>query len=228
MKRFFCLLSALLLVFSCAGAEMVDPAAESADTREADLLDIFQADGEGRTWITAAVQAADGMLLTSPALLPEGTDNLIVSDGKNEWKVKAVLTDSTGIMAMVFFDTAQILPQRRGWPLMPLGDSAKAVTCLVRSGSADGRRIDCGVRSADSLHWKGCRCLLLDLEAEASPGAAVLNAKGELAGLVFANYAEGQRRVLALPVEEIIRGITEAGEQLYGLYSWGDPPKAFM
>ena len=169
----------------------------------------------------------NGMLLTSPALLPEKTDSLIVSDGKNEWKAEAVIRDSTGVMAMVFFDADKNLPQRKAWSLMPFGNSVTASSCIVRSGNADGARTDCGVRNADSLQWKGNRCLLLDLDAEAPLGAAVLNAESELAGLVIAGYAEGQNRVLALPVEEIVRGMSEAGKLLNNLYSWGDPLEGF-
>lgn len=227
MKKILCLLCLLLLVFSCAGAEVVTPAAEAADTREADLLDIWQTDGEGRTWITAAVQVMDGMLLTSPALLPEKTDCLIISDGQNEWKVEAVITDSAGVMAMVFFDALKNPPQRTAWPMMTFGESVQASTCVVRSGNADGGRTDCWVRGADSLEWKDCRCLLLNLEEEAPLGAAVLNAKGELAGMVVAGYAEGQKRMLALPVEEIVRGMSEAGSLLSNLASWGDPLDGF-
>ena len=74
MKKLFCLLAACLLALSCAGAEEAGIAAETPDTREADLLDIYRTDGGERIWITAAVQAMDGMLMTSPALLPAGQD----------------------------------------------------------------------------------------------------------------------------------------------------------
>ena len=233
MKKLICLFCALLLVFSYAGAEEIMPAAEAADTvtadsREADLLDIWLKDGEDRTWITAAVQAADGILLTSPALLPDSADSLVISDGTNEWKAEAVIPDSTGTVAMVFFDTEKAVPQRSSLPMMPYGDSAKASACVVRSGNADGSRTDIGVLSAASLQWKGSRCILLNLKEEAPLGAAVLNAKGELAGVVVAAYAEGTNRVLAMPAEEIARALTEAGAILRGLYSWGDPPEGFL
>jgi hypothetical protein len=55
----------------------------------------------------------------------------------------------------------------------------------------------------------------------------VLNERGELAGLVIADYAEGMNRVLALPAEEIARAITEAGTALTNLYSWGDPLEGY-
>lgn len=227
MKKFFCLLAALLLMLFCAYAEETDTAAETADNREPDLLDIWQTDGESRTWITAAVQAVDGILLTSPVLLPEKTDSLIVSDGQNEWKVEAVITDNAGVMAMVFFDTEKTAPRQTAWPLMSYGDSAEASTCLVRFGNADGRRVDCGIQNAASVKWKDCSCLLLDLEEEVPLGAAILNAKGELAGLVVADYAEGQNRVLALTVVEIARGITDVGTTLGRLSSWGNPQEGF-
>ena len=227
MKKLFCLLAAFLLVLSCAVAEESGIAAETPDTREADLLDIYRTDGGERTWITAAVQAMDGMLLTSPALLPDSVDSLVVSDGTNEWKVEARIPDCAGVVAMLFYDAEKNPSQRKAWPLMPFGDSVKASTCLVRSGSEGGVRTDCGIRSAGSLEWNGCRCLLLDVEGEAPVGAAVLNERGELAGLVIAGYAQGTNRVLALPADEIARAMTEAGTVLKNLYSWGDPLEGY-
>ena len=65
------------------------------------------------------------------------------------------------------------------------------------------------------------------MEEETPAGAAVLNAKGELTGVVIAEYAEGLNRVMAMPVEEIVRCMTEAGTLLTNLVSWGDPPEGF-
>ena len=225
MKRLICLLAAVLLAFSCADAEEASRGTDTPDGREADLLEIWKTDDEGRTWITAAAQASDGMLLTSPAVLPEKTDGLTVSDGRNEWEVEAVIPDSTGLMAMVLFDPGKILPLRAAWPLMPLGDSVQADSCAVRSGNADGGRTDCSVLSAASLEWHGSRCLLLQLEGKVRPGDIVLNARGEAAGLVVAEYAEGRNRVLALPAEQIARGLLEASALLSGLSSLADPPE---
>ena len=232
MKRLLCLLIVMMLMLCCAGAQgdaadTETPGTDPADERDADLLDLWQTDGESRRWITAAVQTMDGMLVTSPAVLPEKTDGLTVSDGQKEWKVEAVIPDSTGAIAMVFFDTSHNLPAWSAWPVMPYGDSVQASTCTVRSGDETGGRTDTKVLSAASLQWRNSRALLLDLEEMVPPGTAVLNAKGELAGIVFAEYAEGQNRVLAMPVEEIVRCMSEAGDLLTHLGSWGDPPEGF-
>ena len=230
--RLLSLLTVLILMLSCAGAETItaNPNTESTEMQEgryADLMDIWQTDGEGRIWLAAAAQAMDGMLVTSPALLPEKTEGLTVSDGQNEWKVEAVIPDSAGVIAMVFYDTSRSVPVRSAWPMMAYGDSVQASTCTVRSGDAAGGRTDTKVLSAASLQWKNCRALLLDLEKKTPLGAAVLNARDELVGVVFAEYAEGPYRVLALPVEEIVRCMSEAGELLTNLASWGDPPDGF-
>jgi len=225
MKRLLGLLAVLVLIVSCAWAENAVEATE--DSRDADLLDIWQMDGENRRWITAAVQAMDGMLVTSPATLPERTDGLTVSDGQKEWEVEAVIPDSTGAVAMVFYDTSRNLPAKSAWPMMAYGDSVQASTCTVRSGDETGGRTDTKVLSAASLQWRNSRVLLLNLEDKVSPGTAVLNARGELVGVVFAEYAEGLNRVLAMPVEEIVRCMTEAGDLLIHLGSWGDPPEGF-
>ena len=225
MKRLLALMGVLMLMVSCAWAE--DAADASEDGREADLLDIWQTDGENRKWITAAAQTMDGMLVTSSAVLPEKTDSLTVSDGQKEWKVEAVIPDSTEAVAMVFFDTSRDLPALTGWTMMPYGESVQASTCTVRSGDGNGGRSDTKVLSAAAMQWRNSRVLLLDLEGKVPLGTAVLNAKGELVGIVFAEYAEGPNRVLAMPVEEIVRCMSEAGDLLTHLGSWGDPPEGF-
>jgi len=232
MKRLLALMGVLLLMFCCTGAQgdaadTETPGTDATDGREANLLDIWQTNDEGRIWITAAVQTMDGMLVTSPALLPQRTDGLTISDGQNEWKVEAVIPDSTGAVAMVFYDTSRNLSVWAPWPMMPFGDSAQASDCIVRSGNEAGGRTDTKVLSAASLQWRNCRALLLDLEDTVLPGTAVLNSKGELAGIVFAEYAEGSNRVLAMPAEEIVRCMSEAGTLLVNLASWGDPPEGF-
>ena len=209
-----------------SGTEEVSSAG-AADQREADLMDLWSEGPEGRIWVTAALQMADGMLLTSPALLPENQSGLLVSDGVNEWKVQAVIPDSTGITAMVFFDPGGLVPVSCGWPVMPFGDSAQASSCVVRSGNAPGERRSSGILGASSLRWQGRRALLLDLAEDVPMGGAVVNSRGELAGIVVARYAEGSRRVLALPVEEIVQTVSEIGSLLDNLSGWGNPAEGF-
>ena len=249
MKRMACLAAALMMAVSGAGAEMLteeqipedvqqevsaevpeETAAgegQTADEREADLLDLWETDGDDRRWITAAVQVMDGMLMTPWALLPEKTEGLTVSDGENEWEVKAVIPDSTGMTAIVFFDPSQQLPRKGPWLLMTYGESAEASECVIRCGNTDGGRRNCRVLSAAETEWMESRCLLLSVEEEVPIGSAVLTPGGELAGMVIADYAEGQNRVLALPAEEVVRGMSEAGMLLGVLASWGNPPEGY-
>ena len=61
MKRLLCLLIVMMLMLCCAGAQgdaadTETPGTDPADERDADLLDLWQTDGESRRWITAAVQ----------------------------------------------------------------------------------------------------------------------------------------------------------------------------
>lgn len=227
IKRLCALLAGMLLMICCAGT-LGEATETEADGREADLLDIWQQGEDGdRTWITAAVQAMDGMLVTSPELLPEKTESLTVSDGQKEWKIEAVIPDSTGAIAMVFYDISRNLPVRAPWAMMPFGDSVQASTCIARYGNENGGRTDRKVLSAATLRWRNSRVLLLTMEEETPAGAAVLNARGELTGVVIAEYAEGLNRVMAMPVEEIVRCMTEAGTLLTNLVSWGDPPEGF-
>ena len=56
------------------------------------------------------------------------------------------------------------------------------------------------MRNADSLQWKGNRCLLLDLDAEAPLGAAVLN-KLTLVGVEREEAIEMMAYVLAVEIQ---------------------------
>lgn len=221
MKKSVILILALLL--SLAALSFAEEAAE----KDADLYDLWDYGAESMTWVTSGVPVTDGVLLVSAAALPESTEHLAVSDGNTVWEVKAVLPDSSGLVATVFFEPEGKELRYGFWHLLPYGQQVQADTCILRSGDALGSRINHRVLDASSVTWRDTRCLLLTLEDSVPLGSAVLTAEGELAGIVVGFYAEGGNRVLAMPPEELARCMTEASMALGGLPGWGNPAEGF-
>ena len=96
MKKSLTALLVLILMAvlcACAGAE---------EAGKTDLFDLWDYGGESMTWVASVVPVNEGTVMTSPAVLPENTEHLAVSDGKNFWEVQAVLQDDDGLLAMVF------------------------------------------------------------------------------------------------------------------------------
>ena len=222
MKKALVLLLALLL--ACAAFAR----AEETAAKEPDLFDLWDCSGTEKAWLASAVPITEGVLLTSWSVIPENTDHLEVSDGKETWKVEAVMPDSTGLVATVFFEPGDRKPRWGTWSLLPFGSSVSAGSCTVRWGDEWGSRINRRVLSAAPLVLDGIRFLLLALPEQVPLGAPVLTAEGELAGIVAAYYAEGDNRVLLLPADELARVLTEASEKLGGMPGFGDAPEGFL
>lgn len=195
------------------------------ETKEADLLDLWDTAGETPVWVASVVPAAEGVAVTVPSLLPEKTDSLAVSDGKNLWAVKAVVPDSTGSTAMILYDQAGTPPQYDSWPFLSYGESVRAASCIVRYGDELGSRINRRVLSSEDVQRKGFHCYLLTLSGPAPVGSPLLTQSGNLAGIVIAEWAEGLNRVLALSPEGIVTCLTEAAVLLDKLPAWGRAPE---
>ena len=164
MKKSLAVLLVLLLLAvlcACAGAE------EAANT---DLFDLWDYGDESMTWITSVIPLGDGTVLTSPAVLPEDTEHLAVSDGKSFWEARAVLQDEDGLLAFIFFDSTETAERCEPWPLMSLGAIVDAEDCSVRVGDAMGSRISRGVIYAQEL-IRERRYELLSLTGPAAPGS---------------------------------------------------------
>ena len=84
------MLTAVLLLLCCAFS-----CAEEVPLKEADLFDLWDFGDESPSWVGFAVPVTEGILVTSPACLPDNTEDLVISDGKSLWEVKAVLPDGT-------------------------------------------------------------------------------------------------------------------------------------
>ena len=208
----------LLLVFP-------GTAENTAETKQADLFGLWKTNGGNREWIAAAVPFAEGVLMTSSALLPEAPEQIVISDGENYWEAKAVIPDKTGTLALVFYDRADGNPGSGTWPLLPWGTSASAGSCSVRYADQEGRPDSCEVLDAEDIRMGERRLLLLTLTEPVKPGSAVLTGDGYLAGIVTAEWAEGINRVLALPAEEIAGSLQEAAALVANLPEWGTAPE---
>ena len=220
MKKALLLLVLMLAVaaFACA---------EGTGEREAELFDLWMDNGESTAWVAAAVPVTDGVVVTARAVLPEDTEHLVVSDGKSVWQAKGVVPDSTGLMATILFETQEQAPRYGAWRMLSLGKSVPVSACTVRSGDRLGSRINRVVLSSSEMNWRDSRCLLLTLEEEVPLGSPVLTGENELAGIVVAEYAEGNGRMVALPAEEIARGLNEVSALLTNLPGWGNMPEGY-
>ena len=223
MKKVLALVLALILV-----SVLPAFAEEETPQREKDLFDLWDYEGESMRWLGFGTPIGDGLLLASPAGLPETPDHLAVSDGTSVWEVKAILPDSTGALALVCYDPEKTQPRYDSWTLMPYGAAVSADACYIRSGDDLGSRINHRVLSAQPLTWKGRACFLLAVEDEVPPGSPVLTSDGELAGIVVADYAEGSRLVLAVSSLSIAESLTEASSLLSNLPAWSDPPEGLQ
>ena len=225
MKRIWLLILAAILALAALAFASAEEVEETADIRAADLFELWDSNGESMKWVASAVPVAEGVVVTSPALLPESTEYLVVSDGVNTWEVKALVPDSTGMAAVVFFDPRENPPRFGYWPMLPWGDSVPAGDCSVRYADRMGSRINRGVLASEDIRVKGRRCLLLTLTDPAPPGSVLLTEDGRLAGVVTAEWAEGVSRVLAIPAEELAGTLSVAAGLLGNLPDWTDPPE---
>ena len=216
-KWMLLLLAALLLVFSCAGAE---------ETKPSELLDLWDYGAESPVWVSSAVQITEGIALISPVSLPENTEQLVVSDGVSFWEVRAVIPDRTGRLATVCFDEDETKPCRyTAWSFLFPRENVQVSDCIVRDGDEWGSRINRGVLGAEELIRDGEACCLLTLTGPVSPGSPVLGEGGRLLGIITEEWAEGINRYLAVLPETLAESLTEAALLLDGMPGWGDAPE---
>ena len=201
MKKTLSLILTLVILLTALPFAFAEETGENAEQRTADLFDLWDYGGESLTWIGFAVPVSEGILMSSPVVLPDNAENLAVSDGREYWEAKMVLRDKDDAVSLVFFDPAEKKARYGFWPLLPYGENVPASSCYVRYADGMGSRINRSVLSAEAGIWKGRRSYILSLTDPVPAGSPVLTPDGQLAAVVIAEWAEGVNCVLALPPE---------------------------
>ena len=222
MKRMAALVLTMTMLAAC-GTVLGENAA--AERQGADLFDLYIYEEDAMTRVGPAVPLIDGMLVT-PAAVGQ-RQGLAVSDGYGAWDAELTYTDGTGLVTAVFYDPGEHTPARESYTLPPFGETFSADMLYVRSGDGQGSRINRPVRRASIVTWQGQECLELTLTGPAEIGSAVLTDGGELAGLIAAEYGEGENRYIALTAESVYRAAAEAAENLQEMENQTAGPEGY-
>lgn len=212
---------AALLLCAFAGAEGTE------DTREAELFDLWNTDGESMTWISSAAPVSEGILIASMAGLPEDADQMAITDGANIWDVKAVVPDSSGLLAILFFDVEEALPRYKPWELLQWAESVPVSDCYIRSADERGSRINSGITDAEETRRDDRPYSLMTLTGPVPPGSPLLTREGKLAGFAAAEWITGKNRYLVIPAAYLAEDLVRTGALLVNLSDWGEKPEGF-
>ena len=178
-----------------------------------DLYDLYDVTAQGRTWLGTAVPVLENVQIASAAVMPENPEHLVVWDGTQDLVVYAALgTGENKILVLVESDEVTgVIPE---YGMLDPGAGLDIGSLMVRSGDRLGSRINREVYDAAPITWQGMDALLLTLSGDTAAGAAVLTADKQVAGIIAAEYAEGENRYIALTVNEITRCLMEASGAL--------------
>ena len=205
----------ILLVFLCSVQPAWSNAEESASEgmEKHDVFDIYDLSGDVYTWKGTAVLLLPGVLLTSAANLPAETEHTGLSDGSGLWKASAVLPLFEGRTAFILFDAETEPPAVTPWPLMVSRSPTVARDIYVYHVTGTGDRVSRSVSGISSRGPEDPDSMVLMLKGDAAPGDPILTDGGELAGMITAEYAEGEYRYAAVSAQ----GILNLLAQLYSL-----------
>ena len=210
-KRWFLCIMLLLLVSmilqgsSSGEADDQEPARESPD-----LFDLFDYSGESMSWVGLAVPLSDNILVTSAANVPAKADALAVSDGITMSEADSVIPDHAGIVALVVCKEDPMPFRRKPYSFVQNDMEWNPRTLTVRSGDGQGSRLNRYVEEMTRMTWMGYDSVLLRLSGPVFPGSPMLTEGGELAGMVVAEYGEGENRFVALTADGMIHAIGDA------------------
>ena len=207
MKKWTALLIALVMLMS-AGTVL-------AETRGTpDLYDLYDADGNGRTWIGTAVPILDGVAITSPVGLPEKVTALEIWDGTAYRPVSLALPVTDGKVLVLLHETDGEEPAIPAYDYLLNGFLPQPGELIVRSGDRMRSRINRAVYDTASITWNNLDALLVTLSGDTVPGAPLITTDGKLAGMVTAEYGEGNHRYVVITLQEITRSLQEAANLL--------------
>ena len=205
MKKLVALLLALILLMTAAAAQ---------GSSTPDLYDIYDRTGGGLKWTGNAVPFMEGVAFASPSVVPDDSTELAIWDGKAYRDVSLGLLTAGGTLLVVLFETDGDTPGIPEYSLVDAGSTMRAESMLVRSGDWMQSRINRAVLDAAALAWQGLDCLLLTLSGDTEPGSPLITAEGRLAGIVIAEYAEGEHRYIALSAQGLSECVMEAAAML--------------
>ena len=203
-------------------------AAEEAAALPAELFDLWDYGGESPVWVSTAVPISEGILLAPVSVKDIPPEQLAVTDGVNAWEAVTVISSENDRFALVFYEPGDKPARYGSWELLPWGASVPASACTVRFGDSLGSRINRGVLAAENITWQGDRFMLLTLTDPAPAGSPVLTSDGRLAGVITAEWAQGENRVLMLPVEVMAGNMSEVAGLLRELPEWGAAPQGLV
>ena len=167
-------------------------------------------------WTGNAVPILEGVVLASPLAIPEEYTELVLWDG-TAWRAMSMgLPAAGGKIMVILYDTDSEAPGLPEYEFVEAGETLQAGGLRVRFGDWMESRINRAVYDVSTLTWQGLDCMLMTLSGDAEPGAPVITDDGRMAGIVIAEYAEGENRYLALTVRGINSAVLEASEQLSG------------
>ena len=179
-------------------------------------------------WVATAVPISEGVLLAPASVKDIPPEQLAVSDGVNAWEAATVISADKDRFTLIFYEPGDKPARYGSWELLPWGASVPASACTVRFGDSLGSRINRGVLAAENITWQGDRFMLLTLTDPAPAGSPVLTSDGRLAGVITAEWAQGENRVLMLPVEGLAEDMSEVAGLLRGLSEWGTAPQGLV
>lgn len=205
MKKLAALTAALILLLTAA-------CAQGASTP--DLYDIYDRTGGGMKWTGNAVPFMEGVAFASPSVVPDDSTELVIWDGKAYRDVSLGLLTAGKTVLVVLFETDGDSPGIPEYTLVDADSTLKAENMLVRSGDWMQSRINRAVLDAAALAWQELDCFLLTLSGDTEIGAPLITAEGKLAGIVIAEYAEGEHRYIALSAQGLSDCVMEAAAML--------------
>ena len=183
---------------------------------KADLYDLYDNTENGRTWAGNAVPVLPGVAVMSPAGMHGEPSALEIWNGADYTPVTYAVPAANEKLLVLISDPEG---EETGIPEYELADPAGTMLAedlIVRWGDWMGSRINRAVYSAASIPWQDMDCMILTLSGTAEPGSPVLTKDGKLAGIIAAEYAEGENRYIALTAAEIMNALIEASGQLTG------------
>ena len=220
MKRWR-ILGIVLAALICAwlaGSAAESPAAP-------DLYDVYEATETGTRWIANAAPVMEGKALAVGLRTAAENPRLILSDGRRQWEATAAVPTAGGLVTVILY-TRDETAETPIYTMTEPDGTLDLTGCRVRFGDALGSRINRAVLSASMITWMEHECMLMTLSGEAEIGAVIRTGDGGMAGMIAAEYAEGQHRYVALTSGELFRCMMEASAILSGMQQYS-PPEGF-